>query len=243
VIPVFSQWAKRKPWLMAGAGQFRPGPPPSLKSEQWARDYNEIREMGARTGSRRSAEQSDIARFWEATAPSIFHGVVRSVANLPGRDLMQNARLFAAVTQASDDAVIAVFDAKYHYGFWRPLTAIRNGDIDGNEATERVAAWTPFIDTPMHPEFPCAHCIVASAVGNVLRAEIGAASPPRLSTSSPSANGAVRSWGNVDDFIHEVSEARIYGGVHYRNSTDVAMAMGRQVAALAANKFSLESRK
>ncbi len=164
-IPVVPQWTQRKPWLMASAAQFRPGPPPALDSAIWARDYNEVKAMGARKGSSRSAEQTDIARFWEATMPSIYHGVVRSVAERPGRDITQNARLFAAVAQGMDDALVAVFDAKYHYNFWRPITAIRNGDKDGNDATERDASWPPFIDTPMHPEYPCAHCIVSATVG------------------------------------------------------------------------------
>ena len=222
---------------MNSPAQFRPGPPPKLSSELWARDFNEIKAMGAKTGSRRSAEQTEIARFWEATGPSIYHGVVRSVATMPGRGATQNARLFAAVTQASDDAIIAVLDAKYHYAFWRPITAIRNGDTDGNDATDRDPTWLPFIDTPMHPEYPCAHCISAAAVGTVLRAEIGAGPMPVLSTSSPTAKGATRSWTTIDAFIQEVSDARIYDGVHYRNSTEVGTAMGKQVGSLAAAKY------
>ena len=151
--------------------------------------------------------------------------------------MTQNARFFAAAIQASDDAIIAVFDAKYHYGFWRPVTAIRNGDIDGNDATERDPSWLPFIDTPMHPEYPCAHCISAATLGTVLRAEIGSGPMPTLTTSSPTAKGATRSWTKIDDFVQEVSEARICDGVHYRNSTEVANRMGRQIGALAAAKY------
>ena len=173
VIPVVSQWPQRTPWLMTSPAQFRPGPPPPLTSEVWARDYNEIKALGSKNSTRRTAEQTAIARFWEATMPPIYHGVVRSVATVPEREVTQNARLFAAVTQAMDDALIAVMDAKYHYNLWRPITAIRNGDIDGNDATEREPSWTPFIDTPMHPEYPCAHCIVSGAVGTVLHAEVG----------------------------------------------------------------------
>ena len=145
--------------------------------------------MGGKASTRRTAEQTEIARFWEFSLPSIYHGVVRSVADMPGRDPVRNARLFAAVAQAMDDAMIAVFDAKYHYNFWRPSTAIRNGDIDGNDATEREASWTPFIDTPMHPEYPSAHSILASAVGAVLKAELGDGPMPMLSTTSPTRQG------------------------------------------------------
>ncbi len=149
--PAATQWPQRKPWLMTSASQFRPAAPPALTSEAWAREYNEVKAIGGKTSTRRSAEQTEIARFWEYSLPPIYHGVVRSVANMPGRETTQNARLFAAVTQAQDDAMIAIFDAKYHYNFWRPVTAIRSGDIDGNDATERDASWAPFIDVAAAP--------------------------------------------------------------------------------------------
>jgi hypothetical protein len=236
-VPVVSQWPRRRPWLMGAPDALRPGPPPRLDSEVWARDFAEVRELGGRSSARRTAEQTEIARFWEATLPPIYHGLVRSMASDPRREVIQNARLFAAVTQASDDALIAVFDAKYHYAFWRPITAIRNGDLDGNDATARDPSWTPFIDTPMHPEYPCAHCIVASAVATVLRAELGAGPMPTLTTTSPTAGGASRTWTQLDDFVREVSEARICDGVHYRNSTEVGVAMGKRVGDLAVAKI------
>jgi hypothetical protein len=237
VIPAVPHWTQRKPWLMASPAQFRPGPPPPLTNKVWARDYNEIKALGGKTSTQRTAEQTGIARFWEATLPPIYHGVVRSVVTVPGREITQNARLFMAVTQAMDDALIAIFDAKYHYNFWRPVTAIRNGDMDSNDATERDPSWTPYIETPMHPEYPCAHCIVAAAVGTVLRAEIGAGPMPTLTTTSYTAKGAARSWTKIDDFMQEVANARIYDGVHYRTSTEVGMAMGIQIGELAAAKY------
>jgi hypothetical protein len=233
-IPAAPQWPQRKPWVMISCDQFRPAPPPALASELWKRDYNEIKAVGAKNSTTRTPAQTEIARFWEATAPTIYYPLVRSVANMPGRDVTQNARLFAVTAEAIDDAMIAVFDAKYYYNFWRPLTAIRNGDIDGNDATERDAGWLPFIDTPMHPEYPCAHCIISGAVGGVLIAEIGTGPTPTLSTTSPTAPGVVHSWTNIDDFMLEVANARIYDGVHYRNSAEVGTAMGKKIGALAA---------
>ena len=193
--------------------------------------------MGRKTNSKRTAEQTDVARFWEATGASIYHGIVRSVTDQQGRDVTQNARLFMAVTQAADDAIIAVFDAKYHYNFWRPITAIRNGDIDGNDATERDASWTPFINTPMHPEYPCAHCISSAAIGTILEAEIGNMPVPVFATTSPTANNAKRTWMKIEDFIQEVSNGRICDGVHFRTSTEVGTAMGRQIGKLATAKY------
>ncbi|HEU4724712.1 MAG TPA: vanadium-dependent haloperoxidase, partial [Candidatus Eisenbacteria bacterium] len=163
------------------------------------------------------------------------------VADRPGRDVTQNARLLAAVCQSIDDALIAVFDAKYRYMFWRPVTAIRSGERDGNRETDRDSTWAPFIDTPMHPEYPCAHCIISSTVGTVLKAEIGEGPSPTLTSASPTANGAKRSWATVDEFVQEVANARIYDGVHFRNSTEVGTAMGKQVGALAVSKFKIGS--
>jgi hypothetical protein len=238
-IPDVSQWPRRRPWLITSADEFRPGPPPSLDSEIWARDYNEIKVLGAKNSVSRTKEQTEIARFWEARVPTIYFPVVLSVANQPGRDVTRKARLLAVAGQAMDDALIAVFDAKYQYNFWRPITAIRNGDLDGNALTERDASWVPFIDTPMHPEYPCAHCIIAATVGAILKAEIGDGPKPKLSTASPAAPGAVRSWSQVDDLVREVANARIYEGVHYRNSTEVGMAMGKKIGELAAAKYLL----
>ena len=237
VTPAAPQWPQRRPWLMTSAAEFRPAPPPALTSALWARDYEEIKAIGAKNSTRRSNEQTEIARFWEATLPPIYHSVVRSVAAMPGREVTENARLFMAVTQAADDALIAVFDAKYHYNFWRPVTAIRNGELDGNDATERDATWTSFIEAPMHPEYPCAHCILASTIGVVLQAAIGAEATPLLTTTSPTAKGAARSWTKFEDFVREVADGRIYEGVHYRNSTEVGTAMGKQVGGLAAAKY------
>jgi hypothetical protein len=222
---------------MASSGQFRPAPPPALTSDVWVRDYNEVKVFGAKASAQRSVEQTDIARFWEYSLPGIYHGVVRSVAVTPGREVTRNARLFAAVAQAMDDAMIAVFEAKYHYNFWRPATAIRNGDLDGNDRTERDASWVSLIDAPLHPEYPSAHSILASAVGTVVRADLGDAPTPVLMTTSPTANGEMRRWTTMAAFMREVAEARVYEGIHYRNSTEVGAAMGTKIGELAAMKL------
>ena len=133
---------------------------------------------------------------------------------------------------AMDDGLIAVFDAKYTYNFWRPVTAIRNAEGDA-----RDPGWMPFIDTPMHPEYPCAHCIVSASLGAVLAAEIGSGPTPKLSSASSTAGGATRTWNSVDEFVAEVAVARIYDGVHYRNSAEVGTAMGKKVGELAVTKI------
>lgn len=235
VLPAATAWPGRAPWVMANAAQFRPGPPVALSSAAWAQDFEEIKAYGGREGSRRSAEQTEIARFWDYSLPAIYHGVVRSVALQPGRDMAANARLFATVAQAMDDALIAVFDAKHHYRFWRPVTAIRNADLDGHDATQRDAAWLPLLDTPMHPEYPSGHSILAGAVGAVLQAEVGSG-PVRLATSSPTAKGATRQWNRIDDFVNEVAMARVWGGLHYRSTNETSLGMGRAIGEMAVRK-------
>jgi hypothetical protein len=235
--PAVPQWSRRRPWLLRSADQFRPGPPPMLSSLRWTRDYNELKSLGSRDSKTRNAQQTEIGRFWDYSLPAIYHGVVRSVAQQPGRDVVDNARLYATVAQAMDDALIAVMDAKYSYNFWRPVTAIRNGDRDGQRGTRRDAVWAPLVETPMHPEYPCAHCILAGTVATVLKAEGKKQPLPVLSTVSPTLPGVVRSWSTPDDFMSEVAQARIYGGVHFRSSTEAGLLMGQRIGrwALARN--------
>lgn len=235
--PAVPNWTQRKPWLMTRPDQFRPAAPPALDSAAWASAYNEVKTLGSRASTARSADQTEAARFWDFSLPSIYFGVLRSAAVAPGRGVAQNARLYAAAAQAMDDALIAVFEAKYHYHFWRPATAIRNGDRDGNDATERDASWAPLIDAPMHPEYPSAHSVLAAAVGTVLKADLGRKPVPQLSTTSPTAPGVTRRWSRIEDFMQEVADARVWEGIHYRFSTEAGLAIGRRVGELAVVQF------
>jgi PAP2 superfamily len=231
------QWPQRQPWLMSSAAQMRPAAPPALGSEAWARDFNEIKSLGARNSTARSTDQTDAARFWDYSLPAIYHGVLRSAALQPGREVSRNARLFALVAVAMDDALIAVFDAKYQYGFWRPVTAIRNADIDGNELTQRDPAWLSLIDAPMHPEYPSGHAILASSMATVLKADFGGEAMPLLSTSSPTGKPGLRTWSRPEDFVREIGDARIWGGIHYRSAVDTGVEMGRRIGELAAARL------
>ena len=231
--------AQHQPWFLKSAAQFRPGPPPALKSALWAKDYNEIKAVGSATSTVRTTEQTGIARFWATALPDVHMGVVHSVARAPGREVTRNARLYAAVTAALNDTEISVFEAKYYYQFWRPITAIRNGDRDDNSATERDAGWTPLIVTPIQPEYPCAHCMIASTIAGVIRADIGREPMPTLQTTSNTAPGVTRQWTRTEDLVQEVSNGRMWDGVHYRNSTEVGNRMGEQVAAVVARAYGL----
>jgi hypothetical protein len=233
VLPISSDWPQSKPWLMDHADQFRPGPPPALTSDVWTRDYNEIKVMGGRGRSERTPEQTVIGQFWSLTGAPSFNPIARQLASAHGLSPVENARLFALTYFAATDALVAVFDAKYAYNFWRPITAIRNGDIDGNDKTAADAGWMPLIDTPIHPEYPCAHCTNAAAVGAVLEAQFGSGAVAPFTMTSPATPGVVRKWDRIDAYVEEVSNARIWSGVHYRNSATVGREMGRKIGMLA----------
>jgi hypothetical protein len=235
-LPVGTQWVSMTPWVMERPSQFHPAPPPALSSAEWAADYNEVKELGEKKSTRRTAEQTETGRFWTITGPQSFDPIVRQLASAPGRSLSQNARLFALVEMAVADSYIAVFEAKYTYNFWRPITAIRNGDIDGNEATVRDPSWEPLVDTPLHPEYPCAHCINTGSARAVLESEFGTGPNP-LTMTSPTAPGAVHKWASIGDYAEEVAMARIYGGLHYRNSTVVGKDMGKKIGELAVQNY------
>ena len=233
--------AQHKPWFLKSASQFRPGPPPSLKSAQWASDYNEVKKLGAVESKWRTIEQTNVGRFWATALPDIHVGVVSSLARAPGREVTRNARLFAAAMGALNDTEIAVFETKYHYNFWRPVTAIRNGDLDGNPDTERDPDWTPLIVTPIQPEYPCAHCMIASTIATVIRADLGKEAPsPTLSTKSNTLPGVTRTWKSPEDVVAEVRAARVYCGVHYKTSADVGFHMGEQVGKVVAAAYGME---
>jgi hypothetical protein len=238
-IPLGFAFAQHKPWFMKSASQFRPGPPPALTGEIWARDFNEIKTMGSVTSTTRTPEQTEIARFWASSLPDIYIGLVRSVATSSGREVTRNARLYAVVAAMMNEAEIATLEAKYYYQFWRPITAIRNGDRDDNPKTERDPGWTPMTATPMNPEYPCGNCLIAAAVVAVIHAEAGRDPVPILKTISNTAPGVTREWTRTEDLVQEVSNARIHAGVHYRNSTEVGNQMGQQIGALVASVYRL----
>jgi len=237
-IPIESTSSKIKPFAMTSASQFRAAPPPTLTSETWTRDLNEIREIGSSASAKRSAEQTTIARFWFFTGPRTYNTIVRQIASNRKMDLVDCARLYALTSIAGADAFIAVFDAKYAYNFWRPVTAIRNADLTSNPATPREASWQPLGVTPMHPEYPCAHCITASAVATVLQ-HVAGNEIDEITLTSPTAAGVTRKWTRLQDYSDEVSSARIYAGFHYRFSTEAGKDMGKKIGDLAVTTLML----
>jgi len=222
-------WPRVKPFAMTSPSQFRPGPPIALDSKEWATDFNEIKDYGGRNSAKRTAQQAETARFWLVAGPVGYHPFLRQLVTARQLGVVESARFMALAGIAINDALIAVLDAKYHYNFWRPVTAIRNGDTDGNAATDREATWQPLADTPMHPEYPCAHCILSGSVAGVVKAVLGTAEIPEIATTSPTAPGVTHRWTNMTAFADEVANARVWAGFHYRFSTRVGTEMGLKV--------------
>jgi hypothetical protein len=236
-LPIGSTWGNVKPWVMQSGSQFRPGPPLDLSSPEWSRDFEESKNIGGKKSTIRTSEQTEIAKCWTLTGPASWDPIVRQLAASSGRSILQNAHLFALVEIATADAYISVFDGKYTYNFWRPITAIRNATIDDNDATTPQVDWEPLIDTPMHPEYPCAHCITSAAAGIVLEKEFGNGMLPVFKMKSPMSKDVVRQWTTIKQYVDEVSAARIYGGIHYRNSTVVGQDMGRKIGELTVQNY------
>jgi hypothetical protein len=232
-LPIGYDVASMRPFAMTSPSQFRPAPPPALASDAWARDFNEVKAIGARNSALRTPEQTATALFWASNGPQQYLDSVAALPPIAATGVADHARFFALLFMTISDAAIAHFDAKYAYGFWRPITAIRNGDLDGNDATVRDADWMPLIDTPLHPEYPCAHCNVGAAFATVLASFLGdgdLAVPLTLKAADlPGRTTAARSWKRVSDFVPEIANARVWAGVHYRNSTEAGMAMGSAV--------------
>jgi hypothetical protein len=229
--PAFAQYARAKPWALTSPDQFRPEGPPQLASALYARDYNETRSLGGVNSTARTAEQTEAVRFWtQANLPPSWQTAARQLSAAKGLSLAENARLFALLNMGVANTFITDWDAKFTYNFWRPITAIRNGDMDGNDATEREAGWTPLNDTPMHPEYPSQAAIISGLALGVLESVFG----PNPATPVVAADlmdpKRTRSFKGIAEMAAEHSNVRIWGGIHFRNSLEVGDAMGRRLA-------------
>ena len=220
-------WGAVTPFVIRRGSQFRPDGPPALDSEQYATDYNEIREIGSFASLVRSTEQTGIANFWRASPTAIWNGVLTQALAVRSLDLASTARVFALMYLAAADSSIACWEAKYHYNFWRPFPAIVNGDLDDNPSTLGDDLWRPLIATPPHPEYPSGHTSNSSAMVTVLQQLLGEDPGVQLQLTF---FGVTRTWQTFEAPMKEVIEARIYSGIHFRTSDDVGARLGRQVA-------------
>jgi hypothetical protein len=233
--------ANVRPFLLTNSDQFRPPPPPSLSSPQWVAAFDEIKSLGSATSTTRTADQTAIALFWTANVVRQYNSLARSVATKLGLDVPHTARLLAMVDEVGADAMIAMMNAKYHFLFWRPVTAIDPTSVigdgfgptpgfdDGNPATVEQPGWRPLIATPNHPEYPSAHATISSAIVEVLSRLLGTDAIDVDVQGGPTLT-ATRHFATADDLRTQVGNARVWGGLHYRFSVQAGSALGRQIA-------------
>ena len=226
--PVGPYLGRMRPFSLDSADQFRPDGPPQLRSGRWAREYNEVKEIGSSTSTTRTAEQTLAARFWAEPPVQQARGSFRKFVLDHQLDIVDAARFMAMVSVTYADALIACFDAKYHYAFWRPITAIQAGDTDANAATVGDPAWTPLLPgTPNHPEYPSAHSCVTPAAGRVIARFLGT---KQIDFTIPSLTGlGDRHYDRAGDLEYEVGNARIWGGIHFRSAVDDGIAISKKV--------------
>jgi hypothetical protein len=216
-----------EPFSLESADQFRPNGPPALSSKKWAREYNEVKEIGSSTSTTRTAEQTLAARFWAEPPVQQARNTFRKFVLDHDLDVVQAARFMGMISVVYADALIACFDAKYHYAFWRPITAIRAGDTDGNAATVGDPAWSTLLaGTPNHPEYPSAHSCLTPAGGRVIARFLGT---KKIDFTVPSLTGlGDRHFATVGDLQYEVGNARIWGGIHYRSAVEDGIVIGKR---------------
>jgi hypothetical protein len=227
--------ATMKPLLLERPDQFRPGPPPALDSRQYARDFNETRLYGAKAGSLRTAEQTETARFWTELVQQQHNRTLRNLVTRLGLDLPESARALALGTAVMADSLIACWDAKFAYGYWRPVTAIPAGDTDGNHETAADPAWEPLAPTPNHPEYPSAHSSVTGALG-AAAAELVGSNRIDLDVAS-TVTGTTRHFEHVADLQRDIENARVYIGFHWRTSDEAGSRLSERVARWEIQRF------
>jgi hypothetical protein len=227
------QFATMTPWVLRRPSQFRVAPPLALTSAEYAVEYNELKTMGVYTGSGRSSDQSELALFWAGNTALFWNRIAADLAASHSRSVIENARVFAQLNLSMADAGIACWDSKYRYVFWRPITAIRQGDLDGNSSTDPDPAWQPWLEfypagTPAHPEYPSGHSTVSGAAAFVLAAQFGDNTP--FSVTSDVRPGT-RSFASFSAAVAEIADARVFGGIHFRISCVRGNSLGQSVAA------------
>ncbi len=234
------QFATMTPWVIQSPDQFRPAGPPPLTKARYAADFNEIKAWGSIGSTLRSADQTLLAEFWQSTTPNyIFNTAALALAAERHMTFSEEARLLGLLNAAMADADIACFDAKYHYVFWRPVTAIPDADTDGNDFTESDLGWTPLLFTPAIPDYPSGHTSLAGAAGTVLATYFGERTSVNLTSDAPSMANVVRSFDSFSAVMSEVEDARVFAGIHFRTADVDGQTMGIAVARYVIDNASL----
>jgi hypothetical protein len=230
---MFDPWLGQvKPMMMTSSTQFRPGPPPALTSALYTADFNEVKAVGAKVGSTRTAEQTETALFTTDIAIGPYQAALRDLTARHAMDISDTARLFAAVDMSITDAIIAVWDSKYHYGYWRPITAIQLADTDENSDTVADPTWEPFVltppGTPPYPDYVSGFNGVTGAFTGSLSRILGGGALDLNITSA--AAGVTRHYVSASALNQDGIDGRVYLGIHFRTADEVAIDMGTSVA-------------
>jgi hypothetical protein len=226
---VFLNWRNVTPFGIETGDQFRLEPPPALTSERYRRAYDEVKRVGELNSSDRPQDRSNVAKFYAAAAPTqVWNAAAQQVASERRMSLSAEARAFALMNMATSDALVAIFDTKYFYVFWRPVTAIRAGDLDGNPRTDGDPAWTPFITTPSFPGYASAHASGSGAAAKVLALLFGE-SGHEITLTYPTVPGVTLHYRSFREITNDIDDARIYGGIHFRFDQEAGRRLGRRV--------------
>lgn len=223
-------WRNVTPFGVQTVWAFLPVPPPGVKTSQYAKDLAEVASVGVDVSTTRPADRSTVALFYAAASPThLFSMALRQVATAKGRSLSDNARSLALMAMAINDALVASFNAKYHYNLWRPETAIRGAGTDGNDRTQANPAYKPFVLTPCFPSYPSNHASGSGAGAEVLRRLYGA-DGHSIDLTYPTVPGVTLHYSGFREIVNDVDDARVFGGIHFRFDQDAGDVLGREVA-------------
>jgi hypothetical protein len=226
--PVFTTWGQVTPFVLKSGSQFRPEPPPALTSAAYAKALNEVKSLGQNSSTTRTAEQTIIGKFWGPPIWNTWNVIAENAAVAHHTNLERTARLFAVLNLSFADSAIAMYDGKYHYQLWRPITAIRLADTDGNPATVGDPNWTPLAVTAADPSFPGAHSTMSAAGATVLAAFFG--NRDHIQVASSALPGTIRSFDSYSDVATEAGLSRIFAGQHFRFDHVAGLDLGHDVA-------------
>jgi PAP2 superfamily len=240
--PVFTTWGQVRPFVLERGDQFRPAPPPALTSDAYATALNEVQSLGSAASTTRTAEQTEIGKFWNPPIQNFWNQIAETVALARHSDLPTTARLFAALNLSFADSAIAFYDAKYTYQLWRPVTAIRLADTDGNPTTLADQNWLPLAgNTAADPSYPGAHSTISAAGADVLASFYG--DKQRFTVTSPALPSVSRSFTRFSDAAREAGLSRIYAGQHFRFDHSAGLELGHDVAGFVVRNALLPARR
>ena len=229
--PMFTHWAAVRPFALRTGDQFRPPAPPSVTSSRYTADFNEVKSLGQMNSATRTAEQTQIGQFWGAApVQNVWNQIAQTAGLAHHNTLAQDARMFAVLDTSVADGVIALYDSKYAYHRWRPVTAVQAADSDGNPDTAGDPMWTPLATTALDPSYAGAHAEISASAATALRAFFGS-DRQDLALTNPSLPGVTRSFTSFSQAADEASVSRIYAGQHFRYDEDAGQVLGGQVGA------------